>query len=117
MALSYSGSAIQIPRVTPIDRALRAPPVVSRPVAADAAVRWMVAARRLACAAVLVNMVVSANLLYVIGINYTAPGGNPLAKLHPGTYLALLAFACTLWGRRDPLGALQELWHRDRVVM
>ena len=104
--------------MTPADRALRPGAVVARPAAAVApAKRFAVAARRLACGAVLVNILVSASLLYQIGINYTAPGGNPLSKLHPGTYLALLAFALVLWERRQPVATLWEYWHRERAVM
>ncbi len=35
---------------------------------------------------------ISANLLEANGINYGSPGGNPLSKFHPATYLAVLAF-------------------------
>jgi hypothetical protein len=62
-------------------------------------------------------MLVSANLLYALGINYTAPGGSPFGKLHPGTYLVILAFALVLWQRHAPLATLREYWHRESAVM
>jgi hypothetical protein len=66
---------------------------------------------------VLLNMLVSASLLYAAGINYTSPGGSPFAKLHPGTYLAMLAFALVLWERHAPLATLREYWRRERAIM
>src|SRR3978361_2320592 len=41
--------------------------------------------------AVIVQFAISGNTLEVLGIDYSSPGGNPLVKLHPGTYLVLLA--------------------------
>jgi hypothetical protein len=41
--------------------------------------------------AVAVHLLVSSNLLLACGIDYASPGGNPLAKFHPGTYLVGLA--------------------------
>jgi hypothetical protein len=40
--------------------------------------------------AVILELAVSGNTLENMGINYDSPGGNPLIKLHPGTYLILL---------------------------
>jgi hypothetical protein len=120
MALLYPGSAVQISRVTPADRAFRPLSAARRPPAAPTlgvGLRSAVTAQRLACASVLLNMLVSASLLYAMGISYTAPGGNPLAKLHPGTYLLMLAFALMLWERHTPLVALREYWRRERAVM
>jgi hypothetical protein len=41
--------------------------------------------------AVIVEFAISGNTLENMGIDYDSPGGNPLIKLHPGTYLILLA--------------------------
>jgi len=106
--------------VTPADRAFRSLTAARRPAAAvtrGGGVRSAVIAQRLACAAVLLNMVVSASLLYAVGVNYSAPGGNPLGKLHPGTYLVILAFALMLWEHHEPLVALREYWRRERAVV
>ncbi len=64
-----------------------------RPVAAPrpGSVR-QTAAGTLALAAVLAMVLMSDSFLYWIGINYTAPDGSLWGKLHPGTYLLLLAF-------------------------
>ncbi len=61
---------------------------------------WLVAA------AVLVRMGVSTNLLFLLHLDYAAPGGNPVVKIHPGTYLAVLAFAAMLLGSGEPLRRL-----------
>lgn len=47
----------------------------------------------LALLAVAAMLLMSDSFLYWIGVNYTAPGGSLWGKLHPGTYLVLLAFA------------------------
>ena len=60
----------------------------------------------LAAAAVLARMNVSTNLLFLLHIDYAAPGGNPVIKIHPGTYLAALAFAAMLLGSGHPLRRL-----------
>lgn len=41
--------------------------------------------------AVIVEFAISANTLANLGIDYASAGGNPLVKLHPGTYLVSLA--------------------------
>ena len=35
----------------------------------------------------------SGNVLYLFGINYDSPGGSPLQKIHPSSYLLLLSMA------------------------
>ncbi|MBV8651145.1 MAG: VpsF family polysaccharide biosynthesis protein, partial [Alphaproteobacteria bacterium] len=62
----------------------------------------------LAIAAIAANILVSANLLFALGIQYSAPGGNPLVKFHPGTYLAALSFLTMLWERRSPIVTLRQ---------
>lgn len=42
--------------------------------------------------AVVAMLTLSDSFLFWIGVNYAAPGGNVLAKLHPSTYLQILAF-------------------------
>ena len=50
--------------------------------------------------AVIVKFVISGNTLENLGIDYSSTGGNPLIKLHPGTYLILLAaFMVLLFAR------------------
>lgn len=50
----------------------------------------------LALLAVVVEFCVSGNLLAVMGISYSQPGGNPLVKFHPATYLAFMGAAVAL---------------------
>jgi hypothetical protein len=40
---------------------------------------------------VIAEFAISGNTLLNLGIDYSSPGGNPLIKLHPGTYLVSLA--------------------------
>jgi hypothetical protein len=49
------------------------------------------AAFTMALLAVSLEFALSGNTLENMGINYASPGGNPLIKLHPGTYLVMIA--------------------------
>jgi hypothetical protein len=46
--------------------------------------------------AVILLFTISPSVLYRAGINYAASGGNPLGKFHPGTLVAIAAFALYL---------------------
>jgi hypothetical protein len=60
----------------------------------------------LALLAIFLEFAISGNTLNVLGINYDAPGGNPLVKLLPGTYVAAVAAMCSLAaGARHGRGA------------
>jgi hypothetical protein len=61
------------------------------------------AAFMIALFAVILEFAISGNTLTVLGIDYSSPGGNPLFKLHPGTYLAGIA-ACMVWFLQRPSG-------------
>lgn len=50
-------------------------------------------------------LVLPASTLFALGIAYDAPGGTPLAKLHPGSYLMLTAWFMALCSHGNPLGA------------
>ncbi|MCC7047360.1 MAG: hypothetical protein IT562_11680 [Alphaproteobacteria bacterium] len=66
-------------------------------VAPRAGVSRQTVAGMLATAAVAAMLTISDSFLYWIGVNYTAPGGSLLGKLHPGSYLVMMAFlAATL---------------------
>ncbi len=60
----------------------------------------------LAATAVLARMAISTNVLFLLHLDYASPGGNPVFKIHPGTYLAVLAFAAMLLGSGEPLRRL-----------
>src|ERR1700709_1825615 len=49
------------------------------------------AAFSLGLIAVIVEYAISGNTLEDFGIDYSSPGGNPLVKLHPATYLIVAA--------------------------
>lgn len=56
------------------------------------------------------RLLVSSYLLLELGIRYQVPGGGFLVKLHPGTYLLLLAFLALLAGERaNPLGVVMGM--------
>jgi hypothetical protein len=63
----------------------------------------------LAAAAMTLSIGVSANLLYVLGIDYAHPGGNPLVKFHPATWALALGVASLCASMGDPLRALKRL--------
>jgi hypothetical protein len=46
--------------------------------------------------AVMASFTISGNTLTVLGIHYSGPGGNPLLKIHPATYLAVMAAIASL---------------------
>ena len=92
-------------------RALSAAPVLGRAAAPKSrtedgrlsrACFWLIAA------AVLARMSISTNLLFLLHLDYAAPGGNPVIKIHPGTYLAVMAFAAMLLGSGAPLRRLGQ---------
>lgn len=59
---------------------------------------------RLGLAAVVAHFLVSVNLMYMLGIDYNAPGGNIFVKLHPGTFFALAGAMLVLLGGRHADG-------------
>jgi hypothetical protein len=81
----------------------RHPPAVSLPVATASGLTAPLIA---GLAALLLYLTISANLLYTAGIAYDAAGGTLPEKLHPGTYVALLALGLTL--ARHGLPALRR---------
>ena len=58
----------------------------------------------IALLAVIVEFAIPSILLTNLGIMYAQPGGTPLVKFHPGTYLVALAAFLTLFGAR-PAGS------------
>src|ERR1700709_1590025 len=58
--------------------------------------------------AVILELAVSGNLLENMGIDYASPGGNPLIKLHPATYLvAVAAFMVLMLARPAGSGVIR----------
>ncbi len=91
----------------------RGPAVVG--VRAAAAPRAGRLAVGLAGAAVVVNLLVSGNLLAAAGIPYAADGGSLVVKLHPGTYLAVLSVVAMAW--RRPVATAAGLMADARVPL
>lgn len=67
------------------------------------------AARACAFAAAIAAFVVSAMALQALGLRYETPGGGMLQKLHPATYLAVLALILEAASRPRPLAYLAAL--------
>jgi hypothetical protein len=67
--------------------------------------------------AVAAHLLVSSNLLFVMGIDYAAPGGFKLLKFHPATYLifAALGLYCARGSR--PAARLKELLLRQMATL
>nr|WP_294507747.1 VpsF family polysaccharide biosynthesis protein [uncultured Rhodopila sp.] len=60
-------------------------------------VRLRKAAFSLALLGVILQFALSGNTLENLGIDYASPGGNPIIKLHPATYLAAIGFCMVLF--------------------
>ncbi|HVY14998.1 MAG TPA: VpsF family polysaccharide biosynthesis protein [Rhodopila sp.] len=58
------------------------------------------AAYVIALSAIILEFAISGNTLEVMGIDYSSPGGNPLVKFHPGTYLIAIAAFMVLFLQR-----------------
>jgi hypothetical protein len=71
------------------------------------------AAFALTIAALLVLCAVSPLTLALYGIDYDTAGGSALAKIHPGTYLAVMALAARLCAAPHPVRTLQRLLLAD----
>ena len=84
----------------------RLQPALIVPDAREPALRWGFA---LALAAVLAQLTMPANLLFMFGIDYAAPpeGGGLLAKFHPATYLVV---AATLAAQIELRGTPDSPW-------
>lgn len=52
----------------------------------------------LALLAICLQLTLSANTFDVLGIPYSSPGGNPLAKFHPATYISTIALLLQMAG-------------------
>ncbi|MBF0186361.1 MAG: hypothetical protein HQL50_00375 [Magnetococcales bacterium] len=70
----------------------------------------------LTLAGISLYILVSDNLLVSRGIPYNAPGGPGWSKLHPGTYLIVMAF---LWVflTRNPMRFLSEMFHKHTSIL
>ena len=66
-------------------------------------------------AVVILTFVLPSNMLVHLGLYSELPGGNPLTKFHPATYMAVLAALFALYGRRHG-GGMVGLF-RERPVL
>ena len=70
--------------------------------------RWPTSVR-LAAVAIALHFFVSSSLLFICGIQYDVPGGNPVVKFHPASYLIVVAAAYALKERRARRSAVETL--------
>jgi hypothetical protein len=65
---------------------------------------------------VVAYMTLSPQALFVLGIPYDVPTGSFPAKIHPGTYLMLAAWAVGLASHGNPLGVLAQQARQHRLL-
>ncbi len=78
--------------------------------------RWPTSVRW-AAVAITLHFFVSSSLLFICGINYDVPGGNPLIKFHPSTYVVLIAAAFALKERRQGRTVLDALMAEAGIAL
>jgi hypothetical protein len=62
--------------------------------------------------AVMASFTFSGNTLNILGTHYAEPGGNPLLKIHPATYLAVMAATASLVSRSSAQSRLGYVFGR-----
>lgn len=69
--------------------------------------------------AVMTLFFISNLMLQHLGIEYETPGGSPLEKIHPATYLATMAFGLMLVVRLNPFDGLDDIvtHHKGTVAL
>src|SRR4030088_1625749 len=67
------------------------------------------AAFAIALLAIILEFAISSNTLRTPGMDYASLGGNPLLKLHPGTYLVMIAAGMVLMLARPAGSGLMRL--------
>jgi hypothetical protein len=66
---------------------------------------------------IILQMSVSGNLLFLAGIPYDVPGGFPLFKFHPATYLAGFAMLLVLNSNGQPVRQLMQVASTNRGLL
>ena len=64
-------------------------------------------------AGILVMFLVSPMVLYNLGLNYEAPGGNFVEKVHPGSWLLFIAFILAMLFSGNPARCLDAVIARQ----
>lgn len=78
--------------------------------------RWPTSVRW-AALAITLQFFVSSSLLFICGINYDVPGGNPLIKFHPSTYVVLIAAIFAVKERRQGRSVLDTLFSEAGIAL
>jgi hypothetical protein len=71
---------------------------------------------RLGFAAIVLIFLLPGNLMQYLGLYSDTPGGNPLTKFHPATYLMTLAVWFALYGRRHGGGVSRAFRERPALA-
>ena len=76
------------------------------------------AAGALTALAVVVLFLVSGLMLQAMGIAYDTGGGALWQKIHPASYVAMLAVVCMAFARMQPLAFVDDIvrWHKGTIV-
>lgn len=98
-------------------RALRASLHSGQPVQRAPATTLPAMVFSLALLAVIIEFCVSANTLTVLGLHYNEPGGNPLVKIHPASYLAFTAAIAALTSSSNRDHGLAYLFSRAPALL
>ena len=83
---------------------------MSRRARSDELAWWLFAA------SLTLSMTLSAQALLALGMPYDAPYGPPIAKLHPGSWLLVLAWLCALARHGNPLAVQLEAARREPLA-
>jgi hypothetical protein len=67
--------------------------------------------------AVVATFTVSSSVLTSLKIHYVTAGGSFYEKLHPATYLTLLAFSLLLLRSRGPVGEIDRMFSQARLLL
>ena len=67
--------------------------------------------------AVIATFTLSSSVLTNWKIHYLTAGGNFYEKLHPATYLTLLAFALLLIRSRGPIGEINRMFSESKLLL
>lgn len=118
------------PRAFPINRplppyrgghnattAFRQPPFAQIPATVEAGSFINLMIIGLMLLAVIATFTLSAGMLTNWKIHYLTAGGNFYEKLHPATYLTLLAFGLLLVRNSDPIGEIDRIFSDAKLVL
>jgi hypothetical protein len=91
------------------------PPRRARALPAGISIEWLITS--LTFLALVLIGTVSSTLLTHLKIHYLTTGGSIIEKFHPATYVLLLAFCLLLVRNTDPIGELDRMFSRSKLLL